>query len=506
MRTDERADHDADDWGVVSSALSGLGSAASGWYEELRPTTVAVQTTKYKGTNGNDVSDPNESPVPLGTLGSLEADLRPLVSQSYEDDAHRLNILDASNSIITPRRSTLASGFLPGFSAKGSSRWVCEDGVKRSGNRWTASGHIITAVVGSGVLALPYAQAGMGWILGPVCFLLFAWITQFTAQLLVDLYIIDGRRMRTFPDMIRYVMGKPGMIILGVLQQSNLVLTALAYTITASQAMSGIAKMAAGTDAGDAWYLKNWPMGVIFGGIQLFFSQLPNLESFWWASAIGAIMAFGYSTIALGFGIAYHGTEGGIDPMQKGSTPATVWNTLNSIGTVLFAYSFAMILLEIEDTVADAKTRGGKNSGTGPVSSMKWAVNLSVGAMTAYYCAVSWSVFASLGYDQTGYVLDDYQGIAPDWILYIAQAMVIVHLVPAYQVWSQPHFAMTEEWLDRAVFKERVPYWIVRVGYRVLYVCVVTFLAVLLPFFNAVLGFVGAIGFWPMVRIDSLLS
>ena len=490
-----------DDKGVFSSALSGLGSAASGWYEELRPTTVPVQTSKYKD---DDVAESPESPESLESLESLESprgsieDLRPLVSQSYEDDGRRLNILDPSTSIITPRRSTLASGFLPGFSAKGSSRWVCEDGVRRSGNRWTASGHIITAVVGSGVLALPYAQAGMGWILGPIAFLLFAWITQFTAQLLVDLYIIDGRRMRTFPDMIRYVMGTPGMVVLGVLQQTNLVLTALAYTITASQAMSGIAKLAAGTDAGDAWYLKNWPMGVIFGGVQIFFSQLPNLESFWWASCVGAIMSFGYSTIALGFGIAYHGTEGGIEPMQEESTAATVWNTLNSIGTVLFAYSFAMILLEIEDTLADAKTKDGKRAGTGPVSSMKWSVNLSVATMTAYYCAISWSVFASLGYNQTGYVLDDYQGIAPNWILYVAQGMVIVHLVPAYQVWSQPHFVMVEEWLDRAIFKERVPYWVVRVGYRVFYVCVVTFLAVLLPFFNAVLGFVGAIGFWPM--------
>ena len=326
------------------------------------------------------------------------------------------------------------------------------------------------------MLALPYAQAGMGWILGPICFLLFAWITQFTAQLLVDLYVIDGRRMRTFPDMIRYTMGKKGMIVLGILQQSNLVLTALAYTITAAQSMAGVGKLAAGPDAtGNEWYTKSWPMGVIFGGVQLFFSQLPNLESSWWASAIGAVMSLGYSCIALGFGIAYHGTEGGIEPMQFGSTAATVWNLLNSIGAVLFAYSFAMILLEIQDTLADTPIRPERATGankvatTGPVTSMKWAVNMSVGVMTGFYCAISWSVFASLGYKQTGFVLDDYAGIAPDWVLYMAYAMVIVHLVPAYQVWSQPHFAMAEEWIDRAVFKERVPYVYVRLGYRVLY-------------------------------------
>ena len=177
---------------------------------------------------------------------------------------------------------------------------------------------------------------------------------------------------------------------------------------------------------------------------------------------------------------------------------STVWNTINSVGSVLFAYSFAMILLEIEDTLADTRGKDGKKSPTGPVSSMKWAVNMSVGTMTGFYCAIAWSIFASLGYNQTGFVLDDYQGVAPNWTLYLAYAMVIVHLVPAYQVWSQPHFAMAEEWIDRAVFKEKVPFKWVRLGYRVFYVCIITFLAVLLPFFNAILGFVGAMGFWPM--------
>jgi len=208
-----------------------------------------------------------------------------------------------------------------------------------------------------------------------------------------------------------------------------------------------------------------------------------------------------YSCIAFSFGLAYSGTNGGIEPMQMGSTAATVWNVLNSVGTVLFAYSFAMILLEIQDTLADAKDQGGKKVSTGPISSMKWAVNISVGTMTGFYCAISWSVFASLGYNQTGYVLDDYQGIAPDWVLYVAEAMVIAHLVPAYQVWSQPHFAMAEAWLDRDVFKERVPYSVIRLVYRTCYVCLVTFLAVLLPFFQSILGFVGAVGFWPMTYV-----
>jgi amino acid permease len=481
--------------------LSPLLSVGSDWLNEFRPTTVPRQ---YEPVDeGCGLASAASAAREEGGLDTLDSEILSgnVWSQSYDEDyPARLNKIQSS--AFQPSAGvvsgSLASGFLPSLlSSRRSTKWLCEDGVRRSGNIWTAVGHIVTAVIGSGVLGLPYAMAGMGWILGAICFIIFAWITLFTAQLLADLYIIDGKRMRTFTQMVQYTMGKPGMIVLGILQQSNLVLTALAYTITAGTAMKGIATMAAG-DNTDAWYTKSWVMGVIFGGVQIFLSQCPDLESFWWASAFGAVMSFGYSTIALGLGIAYHGTQGGIQPMEFSTTAQTVWNVLNSIGTVLFAYSFAMILLEIQDTLADSKGKKGDRACTGPISNMKWAVNISVGVMTGYYCAISWSVFASLGYDQKGYVLDDYKGVAPDWVIYMAEGMVIAHLVPAYQVWSQPHFALTENWLNRDIFEGKIHPLIIRLTYRTLYVVLVTFLGVLLPFFQSILGFVGAIGFWPM--------
>jgi amino acid permease len=85
-------------------------------------------------------------------------------------------------------------------------------------------------VIGAGVLSLPNAMANLGWVGGPICFVVFALITLYAAQLQTDLYIIDGQRQRTYSDMVFTVFGRKGRIAIDIVQQSNLVLTALAYT------------------------------------------------------------------------------------------------------------------------------------------------------------------------------------------------------------------------------------------------------------------------------------
>jgi hypothetical protein len=45
-----------------------------------------------------------------------------------------------------------------------------------------------------------------------------------------------------------------------------------------------------------------WQASLAFGVVQLFFSQMPTLESAWWASMVGATMSVLYSTAALGMG------------------------------------------------------------------------------------------------------------------------------------------------------------------------------------------------------------
>ena len=60
--------------------------------------------------------------------------------------------------------------------------------LHKTGTVWTASAHIITAVIGSGVLSLAWAIAQLGWIAGPATMILFSVVTYYTSLLLAACY------------------------------------------------------------------------------------------------------------------------------------------------------------------------------------------------------------------------------------------------------------------------------------------------------------------------------
>jgi amino acid permease len=76
------------------------------------------------------------------------------------------------------------------------------------GGVWSTWYLVITAVIGSGVLSLPYSLAMLGWVAGVALILLCAWITLYTSQLLADCHIVEGRRMRSYIEQVDKVMGR----------------------------------------------------------------------------------------------------------------------------------------------------------------------------------------------------------------------------------------------------------------------------------------------------------
>ncbi|XP_049414872.1 amino acid permease 5-like [Solanum stenotomum] len=60
--------------------------------------------------------------------------------------------------------------------------------IEKKGTIWTAAAHIITGVIGAGVLSLSWSIAQLGWIAGPLAILFFAVVMLFATTILSDCY------------------------------------------------------------------------------------------------------------------------------------------------------------------------------------------------------------------------------------------------------------------------------------------------------------------------------
>lgn len=81
-------------------------------------------------------------------------------------------------------------------------------GRRGRGRLWR---HIITAVIGSGVLSLSWAIAQLGWLAGTVILVTFAIINYYTSTMLADCYrspdAAPGTRNYTYMDVVRAYLG-----------------------------------------------------------------------------------------------------------------------------------------------------------------------------------------------------------------------------------------------------------------------------------------------------------
>jgi hypothetical protein len=197
-----------------------------------------------------------------------------------------------------------------GGNAGGAAEGLDDDGrPRRKGTFWTASAHIITAVIGSGVLSLAWAIAQLGWVAGPAALLLFAFVTYYTATLLAECYRTGdpdtGKRNYTYMDAVRSNLGGTKVLLCGVIQYANLVGVAIGYTIASSISMKAVRR--AGCfhvhGHGDPCRSSSTPYMILFGLVQILFSQIPDFDEIWWLSIVAAVMSFTYSSIGLSLGI-----------------------------------------------------------------------------------------------------------------------------------------------------------------------------------------------------------
>ncbi|TQD99668.1 hypothetical protein C1H46_014726 [Malus baccata] len=340
----------------------------------------------------------------------------------------------------TATRNQLQLHYNPVFdvsiNVQGGSKYIDDDGrPKRTGTVWTASLHIITAIIGSGVLSLAWAIAQLGWIAGPAAMAIFSFITYYTSTLLASCYrdpVTGKRNYSYYSDAVRSNLGEFLVKMCGFVQQLNLFGITIGYTVAASISMM--------------------------------------------------------TGISLGI----------VTPAQK------MWRAFQALGNIAFAYSYSIILIEIQDTVKSPPSE---------TKTMKKATRLSLTVTSIFYILCGCMGYAAFGDLAPGNLLTDKGFSNPFWLIDIANAAIVIHLVGAYQVFAQPIFALVEKTTTKNFpnsqfvtkdIKIQIPgfsYYtlnLFRLVWRTIFVILTTVISMIFPFFNDIVGFLGALGFWPL--------
>lgn len=396
-------------------------------------------------------------------------------------------------------------------------RSVYDDGhFERTGNVWTAGGHIITAVIGSGILSLAWCMAQLGWIAGIVSMLIFSAVTYYTSCLLADCYRsghpTKGKRNPTYIDAVRANLGKTQIWFCGLVQYTSLYGAAIGYTITASLSMVAIGRSNCFHKNGHDSLCRSsgGNFTILFGLVEIILSQIPNFDQAWWLSIAAAIMSFSYATIGFGLAVAQvienreiKGTLDGVSSSAIGEAEK-VWVVFEALGDIAFAYSFSVVLIEIQDTL---KSPPAENI------TMKRASLFGISITTVFYVLCACFGYAAFGNNAPGNLLTSFGFYEPYWLVDFGNACVAFHLLGAYQVYSQPVFAFIEQWFSDKCPNSRfindqygvfIPFYglyninFFRLVWRTAFVLSTTSLAILFPFFNNVLGILGAMNFWPL--------
>ncbi|KAL4579948.1 hypothetical protein LXL04_016119 [Taraxacum kok-saghyz] len=396
-----------------------------------------------------------------------------------------------------------------------------DDKIRRTGTLWSTIAHIITAVIGSGVLSLAWSTAQLGWIGGPIALFCFAFVTYVSSTLLSDCYRspdpVTGTRNRSFTDAVRVILGEKQAWICGLLQYVSFYGTGIAYVVTTATCMRAILKSGCFHEHGrkaDCNYNGNIYM-LLFGIVEIVMSQIPDFHSMVWVSVVAAAMSFCYASI--GFGLGFFqviGTflkttgngkiAGSITGVPSASIAHKSWLTFQALGDIAFAYPYALILLEIQDTVKSPPSES---------KVTKRASAIAILLTSFFYLGCGCFGYAAFGDDTPGNLLTGFGFYEPYWLVDFANACIIIHLIGGYQLYSQPVFAFFERWLTgkypdsgfmTKFYDLKLPLLPVfrlnlfRLCFRTAYVASTTGIALVFPYFNEILGVLGALNLWPL--------
>ncbi|KAK4409982.1 Lysine histidine transporter 1 [Sesamum angolense] len=291
----------------------------------------------------------------------------------------------------------------------------------------------VTAMVGAGVLSLPYAMSELGW--GPgVTVLVISWIiTLYTLWQMVEMHeMVPRKRFNRYHELGQHAFGeKLGLWIVVPQQLVVEVGVDIVYMVTGGKSLKKFHDIIC-TDCKE---IKLTYFIMIFASVHFVLSHLPNFNSMSGVSLAAAVMS------------------------------------LSALGDVTFAYAGHNVVLEIQATMPSTLET--------PSKKPMWK-----GVIVAYIVvAVCYFPVALIGYWTFGNTVEDNILVSlkkPVWLIAMANMFVVVHVIGSYQIYAMPVFDMIETVLVRKLrFK---PTWWLRFISRNIYVGFTMFVAMTLPF------------------------
>ncbi|KAH9792129.1 Lysine histidine transporter 1 [Citrus sinensis] len=354
----------------------------------------------------------------------------------------------------------------------------------RNAKWWYSAFHNVTAMVGAGVLSLPYAMSNLGWGPGVVILILSWTITFYTLWQMVEMHeMVPGKRFDRYHELGQHAFGeKLGLYIVVPQQLICEVGVDIVYMVTGGKSLQKVHDLV----CKGSKPIKTTYFIMIFASVHFVLAHLPNFNSISGVSLAAAVMSLSYSTIAWSASV-HKGKQPNVEYGYKATTTSgTVFDFFTALGDVAFAYAGHNVVLEIQATIPSTPERPSK----GPM----WR-----GVVIAYIVvALCYFPVALVGYYVFGNIVEDNILISldkPTWLIVAANMFVVVHVIGSYQLYAMPVFDMIETvMVTKLHFK---PSGLLRFITRNLYVAFTMFVAITFPFFGGLLGFFGGFAFAP---------
>ncbi|CAH2066777.1 unnamed protein product [Thlaspi arvense] len=347
--------------------------------------------------------------------------------------------------------------------------------ASREGKWYYSAFHNVTAMVGAGVLGLPFAMGP-----GLVAIMLSWAITFYSLWQMVELHeSVPGKRLDRYPELGQEAFG-PRLGYWIVLPQQLLVQMAsdIVYNVTGGKSLKKFVELL----FPNLHHVRQTYYILGFAALQIVLSQSPDFNSIKIVSLLAALI---YSMIASVASIV-KGTEH--RPSEYGvrgdTTAAMIFDAFNGIGTIAFAFAGHSVVLEIQATIPSTPEI--------PSKKPMWK-----GVVVAYLIViVCYLCVAISGFWAFGDLVEDDVLISlerPAWLIAAANFMVFIHVIGSYQVFAMSVFDTIESYLVKNL--KFTPSTTLRLVARSSYVALICLVAVCIPFFGGLLGFFGGLVF-----------